>query len=333
MCISVLTILGINEIFYRDCGSPSKENDSRRLTLFGFKGASTSVAGTPSYTGGKQSEYVASPSNAVTASRTPLGTSKLLRDRLEKDAVECVSHPRRLRRRLLESGALRLGNKNEQNITLSPKQFTPSRRRVGYDGTPNTPSRELLSTTACFRNRQIQRQRSPTCAQPLPPPSQHHHQQQSVTHFGLNNHQMIVDAELTAPSTSALLSSASFSSSHTYSSGSCDGSENVPRSSKNIVRRGCVDPVALTLWNGGKEDMDYLIEIDRTSTIGNNFHGRCVEISERCSRRHQDSSEYLSHSLSYENSEMSASPAEPTNELIVQTTIVARPVPRRLSRA
>jgi hypothetical protein len=92
------------------------------------------------------------PATATTGSKTlhstpqPQSGSKLLRQHFTQMALTPQT-----RRRLLDSGAVRVAKKR----TPSRKAHASPERRIGYDGTPYTPSKELLRSTAASRNQQF----------------------------------------------------------------------------------------------------------------------------------------------------------------------------------
>lgn len=119
---------------------------------------------------------------------------------------------------------------------------TPA-RRIGFDGTLKTPSRELLKSTVCSRSHQIhphddddddEQQKEPIS--PLssitPPPEE-------------SSEESVLDGSLD----SSLMRSPDQNNTTNY-------------------RVGCENPVALTLLNNGKEDLEKLLERDTDA-----FHG------------------------------------------------------------
>lgn len=80
-----------------------------------------------------------------TATHSTNTQSKLLRQHFEQMALTP-------QRRLLDSGAVRVEShkKKKKPRAITPKQ--QQQRRIGYDGTPYTPSKQLLQSTTASRN-------------------------------------------------------------------------------------------------------------------------------------------------------------------------------------
>lgn len=87
------------------------------------------------------------PSSTKTPVPHPSG-SKLLRKHFSQISL---TTPRR-RRRLLEGGAVRIASSVQKQ---QPQQRHHSPKRIGYDGTAHTPSKQLMRSTVASRNHQI----------------------------------------------------------------------------------------------------------------------------------------------------------------------------------
>ena len=178
---------------------------------------------------------------------TPPGTSKLLREHFSQLALS------QRKRRILESGAVRilpttptttppppsvpgsmpsvLASSTSSLITGSNR----SRRRIGIDGTHQTPSKELLKPTACFRS------------------------------YAVVEPKVVLQAN-SSRSSSSSSSPASFTTDKTTET-LCyipSPSSTAYERSSPFRRMGCQDPVAWTLLRGGEEDLPYLVEQDKT---------------------------------------------------------------------
>lgn len=294
----------------------------------------TFVSSTP-----PSSHYVVPEVTLAAIRTTPMGASKLLRDRLLEHverldstttAAAAATTPRRRRRRLIDSGALRLDKTQQQQQQQqqpgTPKRFTPARRRIGYDGTPHTPSWELLSTTACSRSRQVHRPKTTTNTITTTTPRS---LLKSAFSRDDDEHEQNDDSQgRGAPmdATNSFLSSSSSSSfqlDHQLTASPSNLQSNLPPL-QHSVRKGCRNPVALTLWNDGKEDFDYLRQHDdsRRDDVAT-FHVNQSPMRGTAA----DLSRYHSPSPSGKG-RLSLSPAEPTKSLFIHT-VVTRPVAKR----
>lgn len=83
------------------------------------------------------------PPKSTTAAHHSTTQSKLLRQHFEQMALTP-------QRRLLDSGAVRVESLKKKKKPMTPK-------RIGYDGTLSTPSKQLLQSTTASRNQQLAR--------------------------------------------------------------------------------------------------------------------------------------------------------------------------------
>ena len=127
--------------------------------------------------------------------------------------------PQQHRRRLVDTGARRTIDE------VSPNS------RIGYDGTHQTPSKELLKSTAASRYQRVDQQR------------QLYEQKQQLPLQELDDWSLSVDVSLD----SIMITPVSMS-----------GVDDYP----HVETRDIPDPVALTLWNDGREDYEMLTQLD-----------------------------------------------------------------------
>jgi hypothetical protein len=137
-------------------------------------------------------------------------------------------------------------------------------RRIGFDGTKHTPSKELLKSTASSRSHRIAELQDMSMDQQLvntePQTDDDQIQQQYQLHPALE----AMDEE-TSTVASGNMDDVSFDISlPSMNHHSRPGSSSImaPPHSPSTPRMGCLDPVALTLLNDGKEDYHYLMTQD-----------------------------------------------------------------------
>ena len=179
------------------------------------------------------------------------------------------------RRRMLDSGAVRLlasGAVTSQSPgPVSPISSSPvSSRRIGFDGTMATPSRELLRSTMSSRN---QRAVAPVTFDPLSPNST---KENNI--IAMEEDNSSTDRTISSSDHNSAYATANASLRHGYNqyNGNGDVTISIPvvlaaaaassRAGNGYVSRrlDCGDPVAWTLWKGGEEDLPWLLEQDRS---------------------------------------------------------------------
>ena len=179
------------------------------------------------------------------------------------------------RRRMLDSGAVRLlassAVPSQSPGPVSPISSSPvSSRRIGFDGTMATPSRELLRSTTSSRN---QRAVAPVTFDPLSPNSTKENNIIAMEEDNSSTDRTISSSDHNAYVTA----NASLRHGHAYNQYNSNGDVaiSIPvvlaaaaassRAGNGYVSRrlDCGDPVAWTLWKGGEEDLPWLLEQDR----------------------------------------------------------------------
>jgi hypothetical protein len=212
----------------------------------------------------------------VVLARTPPGSSKLLREHFQQQQITSLENPsesasesasastiqQQRRRRLLDAGPIRLLTpsrmmdagavrllhptpRRRTGTRTTTTATTPSKdvsRRIGFDGTHYTPSKELLQSTHASRHQQIR------CSSTDP---YNHHHHQHPPH----------------PQDDAVNKSCSSSTSTDFSFVSLASLTSPRRTPPR--RLECMDPVAFTLLRGGDEDPAWLWEQDRGISASN----------------------------------------------------------------
>jgi hypothetical protein len=213
----------------------------------------------------------------IVLARTPPGSSKLLRKHfqqqqimtsLEKPSASASPSPsastiqKQRRRRLLDAGPIRLltpsrmmdagavrllhptpRRRTGTRTTTATTTTTPLKdvsHRIGIDGTPYTPSKELLQSTHASRHQQLR------CSS-ADQYNHHHHPPH--------------------PQDDAVNKSCSSSTSTDFSFVSLASLTSPRRTPPR--RLECMDPVAFTLLRGGDEDPAWLWEQDRGTSASN----------------------------------------------------------------
>ena len=219
------------------------------------------------------------------AQKSPPGTSQVLRKHFQSlgFATPPGKHPPPHQHRLLSSGAVRTPNTN--NASRSQKSHNASvasyNTRVGIDGTKYTPSKELLKSTTSSRNQRV------LGLQDMSMEQQQHlellEQHDDSNDVQMQHHQpmtTVVDEETSTVASAATTDDASFdfslpsttmnqhhhhhySQQHPFQGISSSLSPSTPASLSPLTpRMGCLNPVAMTLLNDGREDYHYLLEQD-----------------------------------------------------------------------
>ncbi|CAB9511405.1 expressed unknown protein [Seminavis robusta] len=218
------------------------------------------------------------------STKSPPGTSQVLRKHFQSLGFS-TPPGKHTQQRLLSTGAVRLTPANRKNNKGNHHHHPPTMnsKRIGFDGTNYTPSKELLKSTASSRNQRVlglhdismdqQNQSVEVHTEqdeedddddddlPLEP-----HQQQQLPYLM----QPVPEASMMDDDTvasSATVDDASFDMSlpsmNQNSSFLSNTSNILPAPHSPLTpRMGCLNPVALTLLNDGKEDYNYLLTQD-----------------------------------------------------------------------
>lgn len=248
----------------------------------------------------KNSSPVATTPNQTaatfSASKSPPGTSQVLRKHFQSLGFGTPpgKYPHS-QHRLLSSGAVRTPNSNNQHHMSNQNQNSPSmanaayNTRVGIDGTKYTPSKELLKSTTSSRNQRVMglQDVSMDQQQHLALLEQQHNgddsddmqiQQQSSLPSVMDDETSTVASGVTAMDDASVDISLPSMTMHQHQPRQLHHNPNHPfhnisRSlsspsttpaplSPLTPRTGCLNPVAMTLLNEGKEDYHYLLEED-----------------------------------------------------------------------
>lgn len=207
----------------------------------------------------------------LNSQKSPPGTSQVLRKHFQSlgfatppPAKHSLHH-----HRLISSGAVRLTPNSRKKAHKG--NHSTACRRIGVDGTKYTPSKELLKSTVSSRNQRVLNMNDCSMehyATTLGPQAEErnlHQQHLNQIQLGLD----LMDDESLA--SAATMDDASFdmslpSMNHPSSlmmNNSSNNSHVIPAPhSPATPRMGCLNPVALTLLNDGKEDYNYLLTQD-----------------------------------------------------------------------
>ena len=197
------------------------------------------------------------------------------------------------RRRLIDSGAVRVlpsappASPGDAYPMLSAAASPVLSRRIGFDGTMGTPSRELLRSTASSRNQRavaadygnisMEEDNSST--------------DRTITSSDHNAPKMISSHSITAGSSfrhsfqqyngNVRDMAISIPVGMVAAGAASSGSNNLDGSYASR-RVDCGDPVAYTLWKGGEEDLPWLLEQDRRAVpkVSSNLSDVCGEITD-----------------------------------------------------
>lgn len=208
---------------------------------------------------------------SLKSQKSPPGTSQVLRKHFQSlgfattpPAKHTLHH-----HRLISSGAVRLTPNSRKKAHKG--NHSSACRRIGVDGTKYTPSKELLKSTVSSRNQRVLNMKDcsvehyPTTVGTEVEERNLHQQQLNQIQLGLD----LMDDESLA--SAATMDDASFdmslpSMNHPSSAmmnNSSNNSHVIPAPHSPLTpRMGCLNPVALTLLNDGKEDYNYLLTQD-----------------------------------------------------------------------
>lgn len=175
---------------------------------------------------------------------TPPGSSKVLRKHFEQLAV--TPH------RKLRTGAIRLEQHSSRHSHLQtgavrvavPTTRTPRRKRQVV----KSPPRVGIDGTHRTPSKELLRSTACSRSHQIHPPTNHHHDVNSSNHEDLHS--------LPSPILRATKRTSAYD---------------------HAREEECCDPVALTLWNDGREDLDFLIQHD-TSSLNTSFPDRSSSI-------------------------------------------------------
>jgi len=215
---------------------------------------------------------------AFSAQKSPPGTSQVLRKHFQ--SLGFATPPgKSQQQRLLSTGAVRLTPASQRKKIQKGNQNTSmTSSRVGYDGTKYTPSKELLKSTTSSRNQRVTGLQDMSMVLggdeqrdefPLDQDSDEDLQlqiQQYQQPTQQNEPLMLMDDETSTVASSASgLDDVSFDMSLPgFGSHPANSNANIIPSPHSPLtpRMGCMNPVALTLLNDGKEDYNYLVAQD-----------------------------------------------------------------------
>jgi hypothetical protein len=201
---------------------------------------------------------------SLNTQKSPPGTSQVLRKHFQTlgftspPVKQALNHQRQM-----TSGAVRL-TPNSRKKAHKGNQTLGS-RRVGFDGTKYTPSKELLKSTASSRNQRVTALQDMSMEQPASLETnadELQEQQLNPIQLGVDT----MDDESSTAASAATMDDASFDMSlpcmnHPTLMGNSSSVMPTPHSPLT-PRMGCLNPVALTLLNDGKEDYNYLLTQD-----------------------------------------------------------------------
>lgn len=249
---------GASPSFFSCATTPSPATNNVQ-SLPAVKESSTSI------TQPEQATTPASPAfPPFSAQQSPPGTSQVLRKHFQSlgfaspPAKHTLQH-----QRLISSGAVRLTPSSRKKAHKGNQ--TLASRRVGFDGTKYTPSKELLKSTTSSRNQRVLALQDLSMEQATTLEMLHAddlQQQLQQTQPNVD----VMDDETSTVASATTMDDASFDMSlpsvnqHPLISNSCNV---IPGPNSPLTpRMGCLNPVALTLLNDGKEDYNYLLTQD-----------------------------------------------------------------------
>jgi hypothetical protein len=203
----------------------------------------------------------------VSAQKSPPGTSQVLRKHFQNLGFATpLKH-----QRLLASGAVRLTPTSRK----TPKGADMASKRIGFDGTMQTPSKELLKSTASSRNQRIVGLQDVSLDVAEDKDYDSDEEDDSTTseqqpHFCLmppvpESAMAAMDDESSTVTEITTTDDASFDMSLAGINPNNNSilSNILPAPHSPLMpRMGCHNPVALTLLNDGKEDYSYLLAQD-----------------------------------------------------------------------
>ena len=194
---------------------------------------------------------------ALSAQKSPPGTSQVLRKHFQSLGFATPGSQTQ-QQRLLSTGAVRLTAPSSRKKPYHKKGDQTMMNRLGYDGTKNTPSKELLKSTSSSRSQRIAGLQDMSMEQASWDEQSDFQIQQQSTMETMNEDETSTVAS-SVDDASFDISLPGVNHHHHSHAGS---SLLVEPQSPMTPRMGCSDPVALTLLNDGKEDYHFLMAQD-----------------------------------------------------------------------